>query len=194
MELCHPRCVEILKRFVGSVVPRSLFRALDVAGGDGRLCTSLLLKSYRRVDLFDQCPEAVKKAKRILLRHERGGNVTQATMQAFQFSFDYSAIFMIWCAGYLGRSELVSFLRRAKTRLIVDSGRMSRRTMPESFIFLLDNVLTIGEEAMIIKGQQVRTERELEVIFAEAGLLVHKRTQRETMPAGFRNVVVWALY
>ena len=54
--------MEILKRFVGSVVPRSLFRALDVAGGDGRLSASLLLKSYRRVDLFDQCPEAVKKA------------------------------------------------------------------------------------------------------------------------------------
>ena len=62
MDLCHPRCVEILKCFLGSVVPRSLFRALDVAGGDGRLCASILLKSYRRVDLLDQCPEAVKKA------------------------------------------------------------------------------------------------------------------------------------
>ena len=90
---------------------------------------------------------------------------------------------MIWCVGYLGRSELVSFLQRAKTRLIVDSGRMSRRTMPESFIFLLDNILATGEETVVIKGQQVRTERELEDIFTKVGLLVYKRTQREAMPA-----------
>ena len=60
MELCHPRCVEILKQFVGSVVPRSLFRCLDVAGGNGRLALNLPIRSYRKVDLFDQCPEAVK--------------------------------------------------------------------------------------------------------------------------------------
>lgn len=53
MELCHPRSVEILKQFVGSVVPRSLFRALDVAGGNGRLAMNLPIRSYRKVDLFD---------------------------------------------------------------------------------------------------------------------------------------------
>ena len=62
MKQCHPRSIEILKRFLASIHGRSLFRALDVAGGDGRLCSSLLLKSWRRVDLFDQCPVAVKKA------------------------------------------------------------------------------------------------------------------------------------
>ena len=71
---------------------------------------------------------------------------------------------------------------------------MSRRTMPESFIFLLDNVLSIGELGSIVKGQLVRSERELESIFSEAGLLVHKRTKREAMLEGFRDVVVWALY
>ena len=69
---------------------------------------------------------------------------------------------------------------------------MIRRTMPESFVFLLD--LSIGEKGLMVKGQLVRSERELECIFSEAGLLVHKRTQRENMPAGFRDVVVWAMY
>ena len=47
MKQCHPRCLEILKQFLASIHGRSLFRALDVAGCDGRLCTSMLLKSWR---------------------------------------------------------------------------------------------------------------------------------------------------
>ena len=42
------------------------FRALDVAGGDGRLSKGLLLDQYNIVDLFDQCPIGVKKAKQAM--------------------------------------------------------------------------------------------------------------------------------
>ena len=101
---------------------------------------------------------------------------------------------MVWCAGYLSQHDLVAFLRKAKTRLAQDSGRMNRRSTPESFIFLLDNVLASDEEPEIVKGQWVRSENKLEEIFAEAGLMVHKRSNRETMPAGFRDFYVWALW
>ena len=37
MALCHPRSIEVLKKLIGTITQRSLFRALDVAGGDGRL-------------------------------------------------------------------------------------------------------------------------------------------------------------
>ena len=43
MEECHERCLEILRTFLDYVGDRSTFRALDVAGGDGRLSASLLL-------------------------------------------------------------------------------------------------------------------------------------------------------
>ena len=66
MKECHSRSIDILKRFLGPIQSRSLFRALDVAGGDGRLSVGFLLNSYARVDLFDQCPEAVKRAKRAM--------------------------------------------------------------------------------------------------------------------------------
>ena len=75
-----------------------------------------------------------------------------------------------------------------------NSTRMSRRSEPESFIFLLDNVLGTGEEVALVKGQWIRAENELEDIFKEAGLIVHARTGRESMPDGFKDVVVWALY
>ena len=43
MEECHERCLEILRTFLDNVGDRSTFRALDVAGGDGRLSASILL-------------------------------------------------------------------------------------------------------------------------------------------------------
>ena len=115
-------------------------------------------------------------------------------MQTFKWSFSYSAIFMVWCAGYLSSNDLVVFLKKAKAHLICDTKRVSRNRCPESFIFLLDNVLNEGEEAMIVKDQWVRTERQFENIFNEAGLLVYKRSSRQQMPSGYRDTVVWALF
>ena len=69
MEACHPHCLKILMDFLGGIVHRSLLRALDVAGGDGRLSAGLLLGPYGKVDLFDQCPVAIKRA-----RHSMGGH------------------------------------------------------------------------------------------------------------------------
>ena len=122
------------------------------------------------------------------------GFLTKAKMQDYRWRSDYSAIFMVWCAGYLGQHDLVAFLKKAKTHLAQDSGRMSRRSIPESFIILLDNVLAPDEEPEIVKGQWVRSENQLEEIFAEAGLIVHSRSDREPMPANFHDVRVWALW
>ena len=58
----------------------SRFRALDVAGGDGRLSQGLLLDEYNIVDLFDQCPEGVKKARKAMLGHKHKGYIAKAGM------------------------------------------------------------------------------------------------------------------
>ena len=58
---------------------------------------------------------------------------------------------MVWCAGYLPRGELVTFLSKAKEHLIVDAPRRNRSFEPESFIFLLDNVLAPGEGPVVVK-------------------------------------------
>ena len=52
-----------MKDFLQSIEDLSHFRALDVAGGDARFSKSLLVKLYDKVDLFDQCPIGVEKAK-----------------------------------------------------------------------------------------------------------------------------------
>ena len=80
IERCHQRCKEILQDLFRKIDCDSRFRAIDVAGGDGRLTLGLLLNEYDKVDLFDQCPEAVKKAKQAMKGHKRKGYIAQAGM------------------------------------------------------------------------------------------------------------------
>ena len=118
MEICHPRCIEILTDFLADLKERAFYRAMDVGGGDGRLSESFLQKHYSRVDLFDGCPLAVEKAKVALSHLSCFGYAEQAYMQEFRWRFYYSAIFMVWCVGYLERAQLAAFLRTAKSRLM----------------------------------------------------------------------------
>ena len=194
MEICHPPCIEILTDFLADLKEHAGYRSIDCAGGDGRLSESFLQKHYSKVDLFDGCPLAVEKAKATLSHLSCFGYAEQAYMQDFRWRFYYSAIYMVWCVGYLERAQLVAFLKTAKSRLMAQPGRMSRSSTPDSFIFVLDNVLSYGEKSVVIKRQRVRSQSELEAIFHEAGLVVYKRSGRKTMPDPFRDVHVWALY
>ena len=66
---------------------------------------------------------------------------------------------MVWCVGYLSDYELITFLQRAKAQLITRDGAMRRTSKPKSFIFVLDNLLEEKEQAEILKGQRLRTQR-----------------------------------
>ena len=101
---------------------------------------------------------------------------------------------MIWCVGYLDRPALVAFLKVAKSRLTPHPGRMNRRSVPDSFLIIFDNVLDEGAESKIMKRQRVRSKTELESIYSEAGLIVHRCSGRKEMPGTFSDVCVWALY
>ena len=115
-------------------------------------------------------------------------------MEEFRWRFFYSAIFMVWCVGYLERSKLVAFLRTAKSRITPQIGRMNRRSDPDSFIIVLDNVLDDGEKSYVRKRQRVRSKSELEAIFHEAGLIIYKVSGKKEMPQTFSDVCIWALY
>ena len=194
MESCHQRCIEVLKCFLGGIRPRALFRALNVAGGNGRLSSTFLLQQYGTVDLFDQCAKAVKLARQAMRRNISMGIVQECSMQDFRWPCQYSGIFMVWCAGYLAREDLVAFLQKAKANLMQGAGRFTRLSTPEAFIFLLDNVLAEDEEPWMEKGQRVRSEEQLETILEDACLTVHRRSERQAMPGTYRDVVLLALY
>ena len=46
--------------------------------------------------------------------HPNCGNFYHAKMEQFKWTFSYSAIFMVWCAGYLTKPQLIDFLMEAK--------------------------------------------------------------------------------
>ena len=96
--------------------------------------------------------------------------------------------------GYLEDEELMSFLRQAKSRLITSDGLMRRSSKPKSFIFVLDNLLEEHEVPEVVKGQRLRTKKQLDLIFSLAGLLVHDRSEAQAMPQDYRDVMLWALY
>ena len=110
LEVCHPPCLGHLYVFLEALPHRQLFRAMDVAGGDGWLAENLFVSQYQRVDLFDACPVAVLRAKEKLSDWQNFGYAEEALMQDFRWHYKYSAIFMVWCIGYLEWSELVPFL------------------------------------------------------------------------------------
>ena len=59
---------------------------------------------------------------------------------------------------------------------------------------MLDNVLGDGEEPVLVKGQRVRSQNLLEAIFAEAGLIIHRCSERQPITEGYKEVMIWALY
>ena len=115
-------------------------------------------------------------------------------METYRWRFYYSGIFMVWCVGYLEKTKLMSFLRTAKTRLTPSAVRMSRRSEPDSFIIVFDNVLNPLEKPLMHKRQIPRTKADLESIFREAGLIVHRCSGIKNMPNPYSDVCAWALY
>ena len=76
MAICGPICIEVMKNFLDKLEEPGRLRALDVAGGDGRFTKDLLLERFDKVDLFDVCPTACRKAKQALRDHPNFGFVT----------------------------------------------------------------------------------------------------------------------
>ena len=78
------------------------------------MAKELLITEYKTVDFFDQCPYSVWKAKEALSKHPRIGQIGKATMEHFEWEHEYSAVYMVWVAGYLGCTALVDFLKKAQ--------------------------------------------------------------------------------
>ena len=194
MAECSPSCIRILLEQLKKLNGHSRVRALDVGGGDGRLCLNLLLYEYLCVDLLEPSSKGIKKAKAALASYTRMDQIIETTMEDFVFEHEYTAVFMVWVSGYLCNEALVTFLKKAKAQLDTSAGPSRRKSKPGSFIFLFDNVLDEGHTREPEKGQRFRTEREFEAIFAEANLIEYDHSGPKPMPGNRLNVKLWVLY
>ena len=93
MELCHGQSLILIKGFLQKLVHRLRGRALEVAGGDGRLTMDFLAGEYVAVELFDRNPGAVE-----IMRQKASGlrNIMQiscSSMEEYEFTMRYDGIY-----------------------------------------------------------------------------------------------------
>ena len=115
-------------------------------------------------------------------------------MQSYVWENCYSAIFLIWCIGYLSDKELIVFLKRAGAHLMKGENKQTRNFLPESFIIVLDNVAPPCTTLGPFVNQIVRNEMAIETIFKEAGLIIKDKSPLTVLHKDYRPVRVWALY
>ena len=118
MKKVHEPSVSLMKKFIGSLPKLEYARALDVAGGDGRVAKEVLVEIFDKVDLFDRCPVALALVNAVKAVLPKLQHVEQATMQEYQFEEKYNLILMCWCSGYLDDEEFLIFLRKAQKNLV----------------------------------------------------------------------------
>ena len=114
MGICHPQSLNVLEGLIKNFPNLDRARALEAGCGDGRLSKDLLQKWFEKIDMFDQCPEAIRIVKAQKEEAKYIGDVEQASFQKYVCKRHYSAIFMRWVTGYLDDKELVSFLKYLK--------------------------------------------------------------------------------
>ena len=168
-------------------------RALDVAGGDGRLSKELLLELFGAVDLFDRCKVALAKVGQLKALLPKLKRVDEATMQDYQFKERYNLVMMCWCCGYLDNDELIAFLIKAQAQLVRGFKRTTRNQQPVAYIVVLDNLAEEGEGTVWVDDQRVREESTFKSIFDNAGLTVWDQTEPEVLVDADYPVKMWAL-
>ena len=113
MEKVNTKSIELLKEFLASLESLEYTRAIDVAGGDGRVTKECLCGLFPAIDLMDQCPKAINLVMQVKHFFPRLKNVKKSTMQDYEFKHEYNLILMNWCIGFLDDNELVTFLLKA---------------------------------------------------------------------------------
>ena len=82
-------------------------RALDVACGDGSLTKDFLSKLFDKIDMFDECPIAIKTVNGWRKDVTVIDRVEQSSIEKFIIHDYYSLIILRWVTGYLKDMELV---------------------------------------------------------------------------------------
>lgn len=113
MEKANKPSIELMKEFLTNLDSLEYTRALDVAGGDGRVAKELLCDLFPAVDFFDQCQVAVDMVRQVKPLIPKLKHVDQETMEQYEFKEQYTLIMMSWCSGFIEDDDLIAFLLKA---------------------------------------------------------------------------------
>lgn len=102
----------LLKQLFNSKSPPGRDYALDCGAGIGRITKYLLTETFNKVDMVEQNPSFLEKAK-VYLGHkkEKVKNYFPDGLQSFQpLPLNYDVIWIQWVVGHLTNDHLIKFL------------------------------------------------------------------------------------
>jgi len=161
-----------------------LGRAIDCGAGIGRICKGMLAHVCKEVDLVEQNPLYVEKAKEYCAGLLSMRNYWAIGLQDFVFEREaYDVIWIQWVIGHLPDADFLPFMRRCVLGLKRGSG----------VIVLKENNAKDGF-VMDLEDQSVtRTDAQYRQLFEQAGLQLIATEKQKNFPAVLFPVRMYAL-
>ena len=176
----------ILEFFEGSTARVSPDIALDCGAGIGRVSKRLLLQIFKQVELVEQNPIFLKKAKSYLKPYKERVLAYHAVgLQDFYPETDrYSIIWCQWVLAHLNDKDLLDFLNRSKAAL-----------KQGGLIVAKENVVNEREERTFHAddSSETRSSKVFKEIFHSAGLNLLKEDKQKNFPIGMLEVRTFVL-
>jgi protein N-terminal methyltransferase len=156
--------------------------AIDCGAGIGRVAKELLLPIFQVVDLVEQCPIYVEKAKD-LIKDKRLENFYCLGLQNYQpVTGRYDVIWVQWVLGHLPDDDFVAFFSRCKSGLKTGGYIcVKENALKEGFLY--DN----DDESV------TRCDALLKSLFTRAGLCVVNERVQKRFPKELFPVKMYAL-
>ena len=158
--------------------------ALDCGAGIGRVSKRLLLPLFDKVDLVEQNPQFLEKAKKYIgAAVDRVGNFFPTGLQDFTpETSKYDVIWCQWVLSHLTDSDLVSFLVRCASGLS-DGG----------LIIVKENIS--NEESVLdeVDSSVTRSKSDFVKVFEEAHLKIIEEVVQDSFPKELYDVCMFVL-
>lgn len=157
-------------------------RAIDCGAGIGRISKGLLCPSFKEVDLVEQNPNYVSKARDFCAGLPSMKEFHVAGLQDFAFRHPYDVIWIQWVIGHLPDTDFLPFMARCVAGL-----------KPGGYIVVKENNAKKGFVMDLDDQSVTRTDAQFRALFELAGLtLVHDELQKN-FPAALFPVRMYAL-
>ncbi|KAJ7390117.1 N-terminal Xaa-Pro-Lys N-methyltransferase 1 [Desmophyllum pertusum] len=147
--------------------------ALDCGAGIGRVTKNLLLPLFDTVDMVEQNPDFLEKAKVYLgEKKDRIGNFYPQGLQDFKPEAGrYSVIWCQWVLGHLTDNDFVDFFERCQSGLSAGG-----------LICVKENVTKTGMDMDSEDSSVTRSDEKLRELFTKSSLTVIKDEVQKNFP------------
>ncbi|XP_003385551.1 PREDICTED: N-terminal Xaa-Pro-Lys N-methyltransferase 1-B-like [Amphimedon queenslandica] len=160
-------------------------RALDCGAGIGRVSKRLLLPLFKEVDLEEQNPSFLERAKEYLGESgRRVGQFFPTGLQEFApIKGHYDVIWCQWVLSHLRDADLILFLKRCCQGLVPHSG----------IIVVKENIARDEDEFDDNDSSVTRSMEAFLRIFSESNLVILKQELQPRWPENMFEVALFAL-